>query len=88
MSAWGQTRSFGDIGPMSGLPESGHGRIEALMVPDIVGLQLDGLAERETPPPPPGEDGCYRPIRRSRSRGLSILTQLCKLEVPLPAFFG
>jgi hypothetical protein len=25
--------------------------------------------------------------RRSRSSGLSILTQLCALEVPLPAFF-
>src|SRR6516164_7577203 len=25
MSASGQTRSFGDVGSMSGLPESGHG---------------------------------------------------------------
>src|SRR5262245_37919017 len=25
MTAWGQTRSFGDIGSMSGLPESGPG---------------------------------------------------------------
>jgi len=25
MSAKGQTRSFGDVGSMSGLPESGHG---------------------------------------------------------------
>jgi len=24
MSAWGQTRSFGDVSSMSGLPESGH----------------------------------------------------------------
>jgi len=24
-TAWGQTRSFGDGGSMSGLPESGHG---------------------------------------------------------------
>jgi hypothetical protein len=24
MSEWGQTRSFGDVGSMSGLPESGH----------------------------------------------------------------
>ena len=26
MTAVGQTRSFGDVGSMSGLPESGHGR--------------------------------------------------------------
>jgi hypothetical protein len=26
MSATGQTRSFGDVGSISGLPESGHGR--------------------------------------------------------------
>jgi hypothetical protein len=25
MSQMGQTRSFGDVGSMSGLPESGHG---------------------------------------------------------------
>ena len=25
MSAWGQTRSFGGVGSMSGLPEGGHG---------------------------------------------------------------
>src|SRR6516225_6519868 len=25
MTGWGQTRSFGDVGSMSGLPESGHG---------------------------------------------------------------
>jgi hypothetical protein len=24
-SGWGQTRSLGDVGSMSGLPESGHG---------------------------------------------------------------
>jgi hypothetical protein len=23
-TGWGQTRSFGDVGAMSGLPESGH----------------------------------------------------------------
>jgi hypothetical protein len=25
MTAWGHTRSIGDVGPVSGLPESGHG---------------------------------------------------------------
>jgi hypothetical protein len=25
LAAMGQTRSFGDVGSMSGLPESGHG---------------------------------------------------------------
>jgi hypothetical protein len=25
---WGQNRSFGDVGSMSGLPESGHGYLD------------------------------------------------------------
>jgi hypothetical protein len=34
----GQTSSFGDVGPMSGLPESGHGRARPNLPTSIVTL--------------------------------------------------
>jgi hypothetical protein len=52
-------------------------RIEIAMLPNdvCVVLQLDGLAERERHRRR-AKMGVTAPIRRSRSRGLSILTQL------------
>src|SRR5215813_3161947 len=35
---WGQTRSFGDVGSMSGLPESGHGWAIYEYTPKVIGL--------------------------------------------------
>src|SRR4051794_18226913 len=53
MSGWGQIRSFGFVGLMSGLPESGHGG--AIYEPPLVAVILTDKLRM------------YRPLRRRRA---------------------
>ena len=50
MTAVGQTRSFGDVGSMSGLPESGHG-LSDLRVRPLISATAPPLRSVATPSP-------------------------------------
>ena len=78
MSASGQTRSFGDVGPVSGLPESGHGW--AIYEPAVGGRaerpNRDRGESRDSSPPTPPDvrvrirrfGGLSRPRHRDGSQ--------------------
>jgi DNA-binding XRE family transcriptional regulator len=63
----GQTQSFGDVGPMSGLPESGHVSPTPTKLPDII-IQWGTLASKPSLPTrnPPGV------VRDAAPRGYSF----------------
>src|SRR5262245_14847156 len=51
MSESGQTRSFGDVGSMSGLPESGHDWTIYEYTPWLITSELDARCRRQREPP-------------------------------------